>query len=195
MADATNVGLVRRGQRGDPGALRELFERYQRPVMQYCSCAAGTDRERARDFAQETFGRAFAALPGLADPERFDGWLFTIAANVCRTRGAQEARRRNLELLGVDVDAPAPETVDAASREDRIAAVQQVLAHIADETVRRIAKLRYCDPEHTTRQIAELLNIPHGTVTVKLMRFRAAIRRDLLRIIAAEEMRRCRAQF
>lgn len=183
---ASDVELVRGGQRGEPCALRELFERYKRPVMAYCSVATGGNREQAREFTQETFARTFAALPRLSDPERFRGFLFTVAANVCRTRGAQEARRRALEILGLEMDTPAPEGMEQCAREERITAVQRVLAHIPDDTVRAIAQLKYCEPEHTTRQIAELLGIPHGTVTVKLMRFRAAARRELLRIGAEE---------
>lgn len=183
----SDVELVRAGQRGDASALRELFERHRRDVMAYCSVATGRDRERALELAQETFARAFAALPRLSDPERFRGFLFTVAANVCRTRGAQETRRRALEVLGMEMDAPALDGMtEKCAREERITAVQHVLAHIPDDTMRAIAQLKYCEPEHTTRQIAELLRIPHGTVTVRLMRFRAAARRELLRIVAEE---------
>jgi RNA polymerase sigma-70 factor, ECF subfamily len=185
---ASDAELVLSGNRGDIRAFRLLFDRYRRPIMAYCSAAAGWNRERARDFAQETFARSFAALSRLSEPEKFRGFLFTVAANVCRTRGAQDARRRVLEVLGLEVDAPAPEASDACAREERIAAVQQVLAHIADDRVREIVKLKYCEPEHTTRQIAELLAMPHGTVTVKLMRFRAAARRELVKVLATEEM-------
>jgi len=64
--------------------------------------------------------------------------------------------------------------------------VRRVLAHVADKRLREIVQLKYGDREHTTRQIAEKLSIPHGTVTVKLMRFRATIRRDLCRELAWE---------
>lgn len=184
-----NSDLVRAGQRGDADALRVLFVQYRRPVMAYCLVAAGRNRERALDLLQETFARAFGALSRLLEPEKFRGFLFTVAANVCRTRGAQEARRRVLEVLGLEIDIPAPEETEPCAREERIAAVQQVLAHVKDETLREIVTLKYCDPEHTTRQIAVLLGMPHGTVTVKLMRFRAAARRELLRVLATEEMR------
>jgi len=186
-ADIAN--LVRAAQRGNVTALRELFERNRRRVMEYCWLAAGRDRERALDLSQETFARTFSALSRLKEPESFRGFLFTVAANVCRTRGAQEARRRALEVLGLDFDVPAQEAADCCAREERIAAVQQVLAHVRDDTLREIVRLKYCDPEHTTRQIAELLAMPHGTVTVKLMRFRAAARRELLRSLASEERR------
>ena len=60
---------------------------------------------------------------------------------------------------------------------------------LAAPLVHQIAMLKYREPEHTTRQIAEQLGIPHGTVTVKLMRFRAAVRRELAcELLDAEEV-------
>ncbi|MBN2362162.1 MAG: sigma-70 family RNA polymerase sigma factor [Deltaproteobacteria bacterium] len=173
---------------GDPKALRALFDQYQRRVMGYCLLSTHGDREQAMDLTQDTFTRAFKSLHRLGDPARFGGWLFAIAANVCRSHGAAEQRRRQvMELFGLELQAEAPD--DKSAREQRIEAVQRVLAAIEDPTLRQIVTLKYCEPEHTTRQIAEQLGIPHGTVTVKLMRFRAAVRRELAcELLDAEEV-------
>jgi RNA polymerase sigma-70 factor (ECF subfamily) len=180
------ASVVRAAQAGDRGSLRAIFDRHQRDVLGFCLLATGRDRDRALDLLQETFTRAFRALSRLQDPERFRSWLFAVATNVCRTRGAQELRhRRTVEAAALEQQVEAPPD-DAAEREDRIAAVQRVLAHVADERLRQIVQLKYGEPEHTTREIATELSIPHGTVTVKLMRFRAAIRRELCRALAQE---------
>jgi RNA polymerase sigma-70 factor, ECF subfamily len=173
---------------GDPKALRALFDRYQRRVMGYCLLSTHGDREQAMDLTQDTFARAFKSLHRLDDPARFAGWLFTIAANVCRSHGAAEQRRRQvMTLLALEVQADAPG--DKVEREQRIAAVQRIVDAIGDPLLQQIVRLKYCEPEHTTRQIAEQLGIPHGTVTVKLMRFRAAVRRELAcELLAAEEV-------
>jgi len=181
------AGDVRAAQRGDPAALRALFDRHHRAVLGYCLLATGRDRDRAVDLLQETFCRAFQGLGGLAAPERFRGWLFSIAANVCRTRGAQDERRRRvLDAVQLEQDPDAAVPDDPAEREGRIAAVQRVISHLPDPKLRQIVQLKYCEPEHTTREIAEMLAIPHGTVTVRLMRFRAAIRRELCRALLEE---------
>jgi DNA-directed RNA polymerase specialized sigma24 family protein len=46
--------------------------------------------------------------------------------------------------------------------------------------------LKCGEPEHTTREIAARLGVPHGTVTSRLVRFRAAIKRELLRAMLEE---------
>ncbi|HEY3447341.1 MAG TPA: RNA polymerase sigma factor [Myxococcales bacterium] len=180
------AGLVRAAQEGDRAASRALFDRFQKGVMGYCLLSAKGDRERAMDLAQETFARAFRSVTGLTEPERFQGWLFTIAANVCRTRGDQEHKRQQaLDALAVEREADLPAD-DQQARERRIALVQRLLAGVQDEKLRQIVTLKYGEPEHTTREIAAKLDVPHGTVTVKLMRFRDAVKRDLCRMLLEE---------
>ena len=173
---------------GDHKALRALFDRYHRRVMGYCLLSTHGDREQAMDLTQDTFTRAFKSLHRVDEPERFAGWLFTIAANVCHSHGAAEQRRRQVMSL-FELEAQADRPDDKEMREQRIAAVQRLLASVDDPLLQQIVTLKYSEPEHTTRQIAEQLGIPHGTVTVKLMRFRAAVRRELAwELLDAEEV-------
>ena len=64
--------------------------------------------------------------------------------------------------------------------------VQQILEGVPDPTLKQIVTLKYGEPEHTTREISASLGIPHGTVTVKLMRFRDAVKRELCRRLVEE---------
>lgn len=179
--------VVRSAARGDRAAQQALFDRHQRGVMGYCLLACKGDRERALELTQETFLRALASLPQLQQADRFRSWLFSIAANLCRGLGAQEARRRELlaaAQLSLDV-VPAPD--EPREREARIALVQRLLSRIEDPAVRAVVWLKYGEPEHTTREIASRLGLPHGTVTSRLVRFRAAIKRELLRAMVEEE--------
>jgi RNA polymerase sigma-70 factor (ECF subfamily) len=179
------ASLVRSAQRGQREAERALFDQHHAGVVAYCMVAAGGDRDSALDLAQETLVRAFRSLPQLREPERFSGWLFSIAANTCRTRLGQAHKRRTLlELFAVEQEAAPPD--EARAREARIETVQRVLAELPDDQLKQIVQLKYGEPERTTRQIAAELDIPHGTVTVKLMRFRAAIKRQLLGALLEE---------
>ncbi len=154
--------------------------------MGYCLLACSGDRERALELTQETFLRALSSLRQLRDCGRFRAWLFSIAANLCRTSGAQEASRRELLALAQLSLHDAPPDDDPHERESRIAVVQRVLSRVADPEVRAVVSLKYAEPEHTTREIAVRLGLPHGTVTSRLVRFRAAIKRELLRAIVEE---------
>jgi RNA polymerase sigma-70 factor (ECF subfamily) len=181
--DAEESDLVRSAARGDRPAQRALFVRYQRGVMGYCLLACNGDRERALELTQETFLRALSSLQQLKETGRFRGWLFSIAANLCRSSGAQEARRRELlavARLSLDTE---PANCEPQEREARIGLVQRLLSRVDDPDVRAVVSLKYAEPEHTTREIAVRLGLPHGTVTSRLVRFRAAINRELLRTI------------
>jgi RNA polymerase sigma-70 factor (ECF subfamily) len=173
------ASLVRAAQRGGRAAQRALFDQHHASVVAYCMVAAGGDRDAALDLAQETFARAFSSLPQLRELDRFSGWLFSIAANTCRTRLGQARKRRTLlELFALEQEAAPPD--DAHAREVRIEVVRRVIGELPDDQLKQIVQLKYGEPERTTREIAAELGIPHGTVTVKLMRFRAAIKRQLL---------------
>lgn len=183
QTDSSLLAQVHGAQGGDVAAQRALFDRFQRSVMSYCLLSAHGDRELALDLTQESFTRAFGSLKSLENPERFQGWLFTLVANICRSRGAQRTRQEKvLEAVMLEREAS---TEDPAQRERLIARVQEVLHRVEDPTVRRLALLHYVDGR-TTRDIAALLGMPHGTVTVKLMRFRAAIKADLCQILIEE---------
>src|SRR5262249_5597666 len=122
----------------------------------------------------------------LKEWDRFRSWLFSIAANLCRSSGVQDARRRELltiAQLSLEADQAGDEPRE---RESRIAVVQRLLSKIEDPDVRAVVSLKYGEPEHTTREIAARLGLPHGTVTSRLVRFRAAIKRELLRAMLEE---------
>ncbi|NOZ86667.1 MAG: sigma-70 family RNA polymerase sigma factor [Deltaproteobacteria bacterium] len=182
--------LVEAARGGDRRAQRALFDRFLNPLMAYCMLSANHDREMAMDLTQETFSRAFLNLGKLKEPDRFKGWLFSIAANVCRTRGVQASRQRKLHESLVLLAQVGPMEDDKHIREIRAATVRKVLESVQDEKLKKIAMLKYTEPEHTTREIANKLGIPHGTVTVSLSRFRARVKARLARAISeVEEVR------
>lgn len=173
---------IAQARQGDREACRRLFRRHFPAVLAYCIARAHGDVARGEDWAQDVFVRAFRYLDSLQDPSRFAGWVMRIAVNVCREQGKKAARRREMEAL-VALEPPVnPEPSE--DREARRRAVATLIAEIPDPQLRRIVELRYRDPEHSAKQIAQKLNMPIGTVGVKLMRFRARVKRDvLLRLI------------
>jgi RNA polymerase sigma-70 factor, ECF subfamily len=178
---------VRAAQAGDLIATRALFERLQRPVMAYCLVATKGDRDAALDLVQDTFGRAFKALPGLTEPEAFRGWVFTIASNLVRSRGATESRRREvLEGFALETLQDSSQAEEPAMREQRIARVRELVDAVEDEKMRTIAHAHYVEGQKT-RDIATSLGMPHGTVTVKLMRFRDGMKRALCAAVVSGE--------
>ena len=90
--------LARRASDGDANAFAAIVRVTQADVWR--ACAALVDRESADDLTQDTFLRAYRALPGFAANASVRTWLLSIARHVCideiRARGR---RRRNTRLL------------------------------------------------------------------------------------------------
>ena len=166
-----------RAQRGEESAWRALVERYQRPVFALLSrmLSPVARRDLVEDLAQETFVRAFRALPGFdrAAAGRFSSWLLTIATRLAldtlRQRRAphESLRAAHLQVAG-------------ATRPDR-----RLLAEILTCAVDRLS------PDHRAvillrevhgldyEEIAGALAISVGTVRSRLSRARAELRAEL----------------
>ncbi|MFB6373124.1 MAG: RNA polymerase sigma factor [Bradymonadaceae bacterium] len=171
--------LVERAREGDETAARRLFDRYREAVMGHCVLAADGDRDRAKDLVQRSFITVFEKLDQLDDPASFSSWIWTIVRRECDDVGSKHSRHAEiLDLFAMDRDVVFAHE-DKAARERRIQCVHEILETIDDEQLRDIVEMKYTEPEHTTREIADTLDIPHGTVTVKLMRFREAIEEEL----------------
>src|SRR3954468_13990846 len=83
--------LVARARAGDPVAFERLFERYQGPILNYLHRMVG-DRALAEDLAQDSFIKAYRALPGTRPDLAFKAWLYRIATNTA----ISHLRRRKL---------------------------------------------------------------------------------------------------
>src|SRR2546430_3097742 len=79
----TDEGLVARSIGGDSDSFNELVLRWERPIYALAYRTIGRE-EDARDVCQETFLRAFRALPGFRGQAKFSSWLYRIALNLCR---------------------------------------------------------------------------------------------------------------
>jgi RNA polymerase sigma-70 factor (ECF subfamily) len=171
--------LVEAAREGDERASRRLFDRYRDSVMGYCVLSTDGDRDRAKDLVQQSFITVFEKLGQLEDPANFSSWLWTIVRRTCADHGNRRSRHTEiLDLFELNRDVVLAHE-DKRVRERRIECVHEILETIEDEKLERIVEMKYTEPEHTTREIAEELDIPHGTVTVKLMRFREAIEDEL----------------
>jgi RNA polymerase sigma-70 factor (ECF subfamily) len=166
-----------RAQRGDEPAWRALVERYQRPVLALLSrmLVPTARRDLVEDLAQETFLRAFRALPGFdrAASGRLSSWLLTIAARLALDE--LRAPRPPSDAL------PAREApISSGSRPDRrlvhaiVARAVERLSpdHRAVILLREVHGLDY-------EEIAAALAISVGTVRSRLSRARAELRAAL----------------
>lgn len=169
---------LRRAQRGDDSACRQLVERYQRPVFALLYRMLGAKRaDRVEDLAQDTFLAVFRQLGGFATlgPARLSTWILTIATR----RALDELRKRTSETdQAMPGDLVAAERADDRARgveiADRVARAVMALPpeHRAVFLLRQYHDLEYAD-------IARALDIDIGTVKSRLSRGRGALRAAL----------------
>ncbi len=169
---------------GDEAAFARLVRRYERRLRGFLAQLVG-DSELARELAQETFIRAWTALDRFDPRFRFSTWLFRIAHNL----GIDHLRRRRLSTVSMyrrDADGEESEVVVADAAKDPLGHCENT--ELAQSLRRAIEDLR---PEHrelvllrhfgglSYQEIAELKDMPLGTVKNKLFRAHSVLREAL----------------
>ena len=178
--------VVRHAVAGREAAYRELIRRYERPIFSLLYRMV-RDRELAEDLAQETFVKVLNAVDTYRPEYKFSSWIFKIANNTA----IDHLRRRNLDTLSLDGSphAATAEAVEATTLQISDGAESQLEEVTARELGQQIgvaiARLR---PEYRAcillrhvegrpyEEIAEMLDLPLGTVKTYIHRARNELR-------------------
>ena len=184
----SDLDLTRRARDGDDEAFRMLVERYESLVAATAVGMLGPGPD-AEDVGQETFIRFHAALDRFRGESALGTYLTRIAINLSlnASKSRQRSRWRFWSLDSDEDPAPAPATDGAALRDraDTRAEVQEALQQLRPDH-RAVVVLRMIQ-EYSTRETAEALNIPEGTVLSRLSRGMANLKRILQRRLDHEE--------
>ena len=189
LATSTDQEVVVLAKSGRDAAYRELVRRYERPVFSLIYRMV-RDRELAEDLAQETFVKALNAIESYRPEFKFSSWIFKIANNAA----IDHLRRRELDTLSLD-GSPNAETADA---------VEATALQVSDRTETPLEELEARElggaievaigrlrPEYRAcillrhvegrpyEEIAEMLNLPLGTVKTYIHRARNELRQAL----------------
>jgi RNA polymerase sigma-70 factor (ECF subfamily) len=169
---------------GRPSAFGDLVLRYQDRLYNTLVHVTGSVDD-ARDLVQEAFVQALVKLSSFQRGSAFYTWLYRIALNLAISR-----RRRRKPTVSVDEirnasgdepvgrdDAPA----DRIEREERAAQVQAALARLSEEH-RSVLVLREIDG-YCYEEIAEMLDVPVGTIRSRLHRARLMLRDELKEVL------------
>jgi RNA polymerase sigma-70 factor (ECF subfamily) len=183
-----DAALVERYRAGDGSALTALVEKYQDRIYNTCWRMCG-NAEDAADLTQETFVKVMEAIEGFGGRSSFYTWAFRIAVNLTLTHRRTHVRRRTVSLSaaktsdGEEAGAEQWAPSNASSAEDQISERER------DECV--ASAVNDLDDEHRTviilrdmqaldyREIAEILDVPSGTVKSRLHRARLALKEKL----------------
>jgi RNA polymerase sigma-70 factor (ECF subfamily) len=159
----------------------EVYDRFRRPVWRLARRLTESDDE-ALDASQEIFLRVWRGLEGFRGEAKLSTWVFQIAWNYLRGY-RRRLGRQPLRLVGRDDDDhdPMEQVEDSAPSPEASATVRDLLGRVEeglmrlDEMHRVVLWLR--DGEDLSYQeIAEVLDLPIGTVRSRLSRARSALR-------------------
>jgi RNA polymerase sigma-70 factor, ECF subfamily len=179
----TEQHLIQRAQKGDHEAFAALVTEHQRYIYNL-ALRVLKNEEEALDLAQDTFVRAWTALPNFRGQSQFRTWLYRIVTNLCYNRLPN--LRRSLNELGNDVISEIPETELAFDDPARGSEARELRSYLhkaideLEEPYRLLISLRYQN-ELSYEEIAHTLNLPLGTVKTGLFRAKEQLRRALER--------------
>src|SRR6266436_4752124 len=155
---------------------------FYEPLYGFAYSLSGNEND-ACELTQETFARLLAKGGQLRDGSKVKSWLFTTLYRVFLGWKSRERRLPHLEISSVEHELPpiAAELVDTMERDT----VRDALLEV-DERYRVPLMLYYLE-EHSYEEIAELLDIPVGTVMSRLSRAKALMRQCLAARSIAEQ--------
>lgn len=186
MSHDVDKELVQQVQQGDKRAFDLLVIKYQRRIMRLLTRMI-SDPAEVEDVAQETFIKAYRALPQFRGDSNFYTWLYRIAINSARNWQAAKARRplvaheyeneegetfSSIDTL-TDINTPESMMVSRQVADTVNAAISQLAPELRTAIVlREIEGLSY-------EEIAQTMDCPIGTVRSRIFRARESIAEQL----------------
>jgi RNA polymerase sigma-70 factor (ECF subfamily) len=178
--------LIARCKNGDRTAFDDLVRRYERKVYNFAYRLCG-NYDEANDVASETFLRVYNALPNFRGDASFITWLFRIITNVyLDERKRQRARpHQSLEeiieleetTVSRQIEDPSPTPAQRVEGRERAELLQAAIQSLPDYQRAMIAM--YHSENRSYEEIAEILDLPIGTVKSRLNRARLSLREKL----------------
>ena len=178
--EPTDADCIARARGGDRAAFDTLVVRYQDRLFNTLTRLMGS-ADDALDIAQDAFVQAYTKLDTFQQNSAFYTWLYRIAFNLAMSHAR---KRRPVNLMSTD---DTTRTIEPASTDDgpadqlqqseRAALVHQAIGQLPDEH-RQVVVLRELEG-FDYQQIADILDIPVGTVRSRLFRARTQLKDKL----------------
>ena len=183
--EPTDIQLVKRVQKGDKGAFDLLVLKYQHKivnlVMRYVR-----DPEVALDITQESFIKAYRALPRFRGDSAFYTWIYRIAVNTAKNHLAAQRRRptdieldlQDPEQYDLHAKLKETDTPEGVSISNEVQEILERAIAALPEDLRMAIILRELDGM-SYEEIAQTMDCPVGTVRSRIFRARDAIGKKL----------------
>ena len=176
----------------DETAFAQLVRRWEGPIQRLCLRMTG-DLHRGEDLAQEAFTRVFAKRKEYQPSGKFSTWLWRIALNLCYDELRRRQRREETSLDGMGGEAmaaleafvaPEPAPDKSLVEQERSELVRKALMQLT-ETYRTVLVMRHYE-DLKFREIADVLDVPEGTVKSRMAEALTQMNRILKPMLAVE---------
>ncbi|MGY4830568.1 RNA polymerase sigma factor RpoE [Sphaerotilaceae bacterium SBD11-9] len=196
-ATDADAPLIERVKLGDVKAFEMLVVKYQRRIERLIGRMV-RDVDLVPDIAQETFIRAYRAIPQFRGDSAFYTWLYRIAVNTAKkalvdlkrdpvvTESARLGRGDDDETSIVETELSHGETPEAMLASKEIASAVNASIEALSEDLRQAITLREIEGL-SYEEIAEVMNCPIGTVRSRIFRAREAIAQRLRPLLDTRE--------
>jgi RNA polymerase sigma-70 factor (ECF subfamily) len=184
-APDADAPLIERVKLGDVKAFEMLVVKYQRRIERLIGRMV-RDVDLVPDIAQETFIRAYRAIPQFRGESAFYTWLYRIAVNTAKktlgelkrdllvTESARASRDDDDETSRTENELTDGETPESLLASKEVAMTVNAAIEALSEDLRQAITLREIEGL-SYEEIAELMNCPIGTVRSRIFRAREAI--------------------
>lgn len=181
MSNADELMLIQQAQQGNTAAFEALVNQHAQLVYNLALRTVSNPQE-AEDIAQETFVRAWQALPTFRVQSKFSTWLYRIVTNLCYNR----LPRLKQDLLAVDpneqLDLEDTETaVETQLLTEEIRSELHKAIENLPESYRLLITLRHLQGM-SYDEIATVIDMPLGSVKTGIFRARRQLRQTLTQI-------------
>ncbi len=170
--------LVQRVQSGDSEAFGKLVDRFEQKLLRYGRKFLA-EREDIVDIVQDVFIRAYQNIQSFDVSQRFSPWIYRIAHNAF----VNKLRNNRYQPFRIDFDTfvahPVYENVELSERErHEMKELIDLGMQMLPQKYREVLVLHYFE-ELPYSDIADILKIPMGTVSIRLKRAKDALKRQV----------------
>ena len=176
----TDVELIAKAISGREDGFEELVRRYQRPITNYVFRMLN-DYDASLDVTQEVFIKVYNSLSRYSSEYKFSTWLYRIAHNAAidyiRRRSPNEQRIETENKDGayqLQIESPNPTPEQERERSEWRTEIEAVVKCLPS-VYRELILLRHAQ-DLSYDEIAEITNLPLGTVKNRLFRAREMMR-------------------
>lgn len=163
--------LVEQAQRGDQAAFAEIATVSTGRLFAVAHRIL-RDFHRAEDVTQQALVTIWRQLPSLEDPDRFEAWSYRVVVNTCYMETRRARPRDGLHVLTID-----PTTGDAQAQIADRDMMERAFAKLSPQQRAVLVLQYYLDLDQAA--IADVLDVPLGTVKSRAASARSAMRASL----------------